>query len=70
MDRGVIWIIGKDGVSMIVSQRWNTDFLLYFTQASPGVCPLLFCTLNYICALGFKELNETHLHIYIYIFIL
>ena len=25
-----------------------------------------FCSLNYICALSFKELNETHLHIYLY----
>ena len=24
------------------------------------------CSLNYICALRFKELNETHLHIYLY----
>ena len=25
-----------------------------------------FCSLNYICALSFKELNETHLYIYLY----
>jgi hypothetical protein len=35
-----------------------------FTQASPSAQPLLFCALFYACALGFKELNETHLHIY------
>ena len=65
---GVIWSSRKDGTLVIMLPRWNVNFWLYLTQASPGAQPLLFCTLSYVCALSFKELNETHLHIYIYIY--
>ena len=68
MDHGVIWSSRKDGALVIVLPRWNANFWLYLTQASPGAQPLIFYTLFYACALSFEELNETHLHIYIYIY--
>ena len=36
-------------------------------QGKPRCITHTFCSLNYICALSFKKLNETHLHIYIFI---
>ena len=43
--------------------------ILTFNISYPGKSRCItptFCSLNYICALSFKELNETHLHIYLY----
>ena len=37
-------------------------------QGKPRCITPTVCSLNYICALSFKELNETHLHIYIYLY--
>jgi hypothetical protein len=36
MDRAVIWSSREDGALMIVTSRWNANFWLYHTQASPG----------------------------------
>ena len=43
--------------------------ILTFKYILPRQAPVhnpYFLQLNYICALSFKELNETHLHIYLY----
>ena len=35
-------------------------------EGKPRCITPTFCSLIYICALSFKELIETHLHIYLY----
>ena len=49
------------------SKDADTNFLIYILPRKASVHnPYFFCSLNYICALSCKELNETHLHIYLY----
>ena len=43
--------------------KLTSDYI--FLKQAPVHNPT-FCSLNYICALSFKELNEAHLHIYLY----
>jgi hypothetical protein len=64
MDCGVVWSNRNDGAMMIVSHRWNANFGYILSRQAPVHNLYYFALLFYVCALSFKELNETHLHIY------
>ena len=66
MDRGVIGSCWRNGAFGDRVAMMESYLLIIFFLGKPRCTTPTFCSLNYNGALSFKELNETHLHIYLY----